>query len=108
MSTRLRRSWIALLMLSLAASSTVEAAGELELANKSGCLACHQLERKVIGPAYKDIAARYRGDGSAAARLYAKVKAGGGGVWGPVPMPANQQVADKDIHTLVDWILTQK
>ena len=84
------------------------AAGEVELATKSGCLACHAVDHKVIGPAYKDVAAKYKGDAGAAARLYAKVKAGGGGVWGQIPMPPNSQVAEKDIKTLVDWVLTQK
>ena len=84
------------------------AAGELELATKSGCLACHAVDHKVIGPAYKDVAATYKGDAGAAARLAAKVKAGGAGVWGQIPMPPNAQVADKDIKTLVDWVLTQK
>jgi len=84
------------------------AAGEQELATKSGCLACHAVDHKVIGPAYKEVAAKYKGDAGAAAKLYAKVKAGGGGVWGQIPMPPNAQVSEKDIKTLVDWVLTQK
>ena len=93
---------------SLMLTAPARAAGEAELAKKSGCLNCHALDRKILGPAYRDVAAKYRGDAGAAARLGAKVKAGGGGVWGPMPMPPNVQVADKDIATLVTWILGQK
>jgi cytochrome c len=77
------------------------------LAQKSGCLACHSVQNKVVGPAYKDVAAKYKNDKGAEARLVAKVKAGGSGVWGPVPMPANSpQVKDEDIKTIVQWVLS--
>ncbi|HEX5539460.1 MAG TPA: c-type cytochrome [Methylophilaceae bacterium] len=77
------------------------------LAQKSGCLACHSVDKKVIGPAYKDVAAKYKGDKGAEAKLVAKVKNGGSGVWGPIPMPANSpHVKDEDIKTIVHWILT--
>ena len=92
----------------LLVAGAANAAGEVELATKSGCLACHAVDHKVIGPAYKDVAAKYKGDATAATKLYAKVKAGGGGVWGQIPMPPNAQVSDKDIKTIVDWVLTQK
>lgn len=76
------------------------------LAQKSGCLACHSVSQKVLGPAYKDIAAKYKGDKSAEAKLIDKVKKGGSGVWGPIPMPASSpQVKDEDIKTIVQWIL---
>ena len=76
------------------------------LAQKSGCLACHSVDVKVVGPAFKDVAAKYKGKG-AESKLVAKVKAGGSGVWGPVPMPANSpQVKDDDIKTIVSWVLT--
>jgi cytochrome c len=76
------------------------------LAQKSGCLACHSVSQKVLGPAYKDIAAKYKGDKTAEAKLIEKVKKGGSGVWGPIPMPANSpQVKDEDIKTIVQWIL---
>lgn len=76
------------------------------LAQKSGCLACHSIDKKVLGPAYKDVAAKYKGDKTAEAKMIAKVKAGGSGVWGPMPMPANSpQVKDEDIKTIVQWIL---
>jgi cytochrome c len=76
------------------------------LMTKSGCAACHAVDKKVIGPAYKDVAAKYKADKDAATKLAAKVKAGGQGVWGPIPMPPNPQVPDADIKTLVAWILT--
>ncbi len=77
------------------------------LAQKSGCLACHSIDKKVLGPSYKDIAAKYKGDKAAEAKLVAKVKTGGSGVWGPMPMPANSpQVKDDDIKTIVQWILS--
>ena len=84
------------------------ALANLDLAKKSGCLACHQVDKKTVGPgpAYADIAKKYAGDKGAEAKLVDKVKKGGSGVWGPVPMMANSpQVKDADIQTLVKWIL---
>ena len=74
------------------------------LAKKHNCLACHQIDKKSVGPAYKDIAKKYKGQ-DVAAKLAEKVKKGGQGVWGPVPMPPNAAVPDADIKKLVDWIL---
>jgi len=74
------------------------------LAKKSNCLACHQIDKKSVGPAYKDIAKKYKGQ-DVAAKLAEKVKKGGQGAWGPVPMPPNAAVPDADIKKLVDWIL---
>jgi cytochrome c len=76
-----------------------------ELAKKSMCLACHSVDKKVVGPAYKEVAAKYKSDKTAEAKLIEKVKKGGSGVWGPVPMPPNSTVKDDDIKTLVKWIL---
>ncbi|MFA6040695.1 MAG: c-type cytochrome [Methylophilus sp.] len=77
------------------------------LAQKSGCLNCHGVSNKILGPAYTDVAAKYKGDKTAEARLIAKVKAGGSGAWGTMPMPANSpQVKDEDIKTIVKWVLT--
>jgi cytochrome c len=77
------------------------------LAQKSGCLNCHSINNKILGPAYKDVAAKYKGDKTAEARLIAKVKAGGSGAWGSMPMPPNSpQVKDEDIKTIVKWVLT--
>jgi len=75
---------------------------------KDGCAACHAIDKKVVGPAYQDVAAKYKGDANAAAMLVDKVKKGGQGVWGQIPMPPNAQVSDADIKNLVDWILTLK
>ncbi|MGH8712939.1 MAG: c-type cytochrome [Casimicrobiaceae bacterium] len=77
------------------------------LMKKDGCAACHAVDKKIVGPAYQEVAAKYRGDKGAAARLEQKVKTGGSGVWGPIPMPPNA-VPDADIKALVTWILTLK
>ncbi len=81
---------------------------ELALANKSGCLACHSVDKQIVGPAWKDVAAKYRGQPDAETKLVQKVKNGGAGTWGQVPMPPNTQVKDDDIKKLVDWILKLK
>lgn len=100
------------LMMAVAAASLVLAGNasaddQTALAQKSGCLACHSVDKKVLGPAYKDVAAKYKGDKGAEARLIEKVKKGGSGVWGPIPMPANSpHVKDEDIKTLVHWVLS--
>ena len=71
-------------------------------------MTCHATEKKVIGPSYKEVAAKYRSDKAAAASLFKKVKGGGQGVWGPTPMPPSAHVKDEDIKTLVQWVLSQK
>ncbi len=76
------------------------------LAKSSNCLACHTVDNKIIGPAFKDIAAKYKGDDGAIATLTDKVKNGGSGAWGDMPMPPNAAVSDADIETLVNWILS--
>jgi cytochrome c len=78
-----------------------------ELAKKHGCVACHTVDKKLVGPSFKEVAAKYRGDKTAEAKLFDKVKNGGQGVWGQVPMPPNSQVPDADIRALVKWILSQ-
>jgi cytochrome c5 len=75
---------------------------------KDGCAACHAIDKTIVGPAYKQVAAKYRGDKNAPSKLEQKVKAGGSGVWGTVPMPPNSAVPDSDIKALVSWILTLK
>jgi cytochrome c len=79
-----------------------------ELAKKNACLACHAIDKKVIGPAYKDVAKKYAGDRTAEAKLIDKVKKGGVGVWGQIPMPANTAVKDEDVKALVKWVLSLK
>ncbi|HEY9209842.1 MAG TPA: c-type cytochrome [Methylotenera sp.] len=78
------------------------------LAQKSGCLMCHGIQNAVLGPSYKDVAQKYKDDKTAEAKLVEKVKVGGSGVWGKMPMPANSpKVKDDDIKTIVKWILTR-
>ena len=79
-----------------------------QLARSKNCLACHQIDAKVVGPAYKDVAAKYAGQPDAVAKLAQKVMKGGAGVWGPVPMPANPQVSEAEAKQLVQWILSLK
>jgi cytochrome c len=79
-----------------------------DLAQKKNCLACHAVAQKVIGPSYKDVAAKYAGQPDAVAKLVPKVMKGGSGVWGAVPMPANPQVNEAEAKQLVQWILTLK
>jgi cytochrome c len=95
-----------------AAALTVAAAtpamANLELAQKKSCLACHGVDQKVIGPAYKDVAKKYKGEKGAEAKLVEKVLKGGAGAWGPVAMPANPQVNEAEAKELVQWILSLK
>src|SRR4051812_20935417 len=79
-----------------------------KLAQASGCMTCHGIDKKIIGPSYTDVAAKYRSDKTAEAALIKKVKAGGKGVWGETPMPPNAHVKDEDIKTIVEWILSLK
>ena len=92
----------------LGATISLPAVASEELAKKHNCLACHSVDKKVVGPAYKEVAAKYRGDKTAEAKLVDKVKKGGVGVWGQIPMPPNAAVPDADIKALVKWILSQK
>jgi cytochrome c len=90
------------------AHAALDNAAAEALMKKDGCAACHSIDKKIVGPAYQDVAAKYKGDAGAAAKLTKKVKEGGSGVWGPVPMPPNATTSDADIKNLVDWILTLK
>ena len=90
------------------ANAPLDMASGTAMMQKDGCAACHAIDKKIVGPAYQDVAAKYKGDKDAAAKLVQKVKAGGSGVWGSVPMPPNAQVPDADIKALVSWILTLK
>lgn len=91
-----------------AAKAATPLSRELQLAQASRCLSCHAIDAKLVGPAWKDIAAKYRGQKDAEAKLVAKVAQGGSGVWGSVPMPPNVQVSQADIRTLVRYILSLK
>ena len=92
----------------LLAAGAAQAQDGQALLQKYGCIACHAIDKKVVGPAYNDVAAKYKGDAGAAAKLAAKVKAGGTGVWGQVPMPPNPTVTDADLKTLISYILSLK
>jgi cytochrome c len=94
--------------LAVAAVAALPASANQELAQKSGCMTCHGVDKKVIGPSFKDIAAKYKGNAKAEAELFTKVKQGGKGNWGDIPMPPNAHVKDDDIRTLVKWVLSQK
>ena len=89
------------------AAAKVDMAAGQALAQKSGCLACHSVDRKIVGPAFKDVAAKYKGNKKAHKMLEEKVTKGGSGAWGTVPMPANSKVAPADMKTLVTWVLAQ-
>ncbi|MCU0840197.1 MAG: c-type cytochrome [Thiobacillaceae bacterium] len=88
----------------LAVSANVAYADQA-LAKKHACMSCHQVERKVVGPAFKDVAKKYKGDAKAEEHLLAVIKKGGKGVWGNVPMPPHPQVSDADAKTLVGWVM---
>ena len=90
------------------ALAAAPAFAQADLAQKKNCMACHAVDKKVLGPAYKDVAAKYAGQKDAADKLAAKVVKGGSGVWGNIPMPANPQVNDAEAKQLVQWILTLK
>lgn len=95
-------------MVAISAFATQSAMANADLAKAKNCMACHAVANKVVGPAYKDVAAKYAGQKDAEDKLVQKVLKGGSGVWGAIPMPANPQVSEAEAHTLVKWILTQK
>ena len=99
-----------LLTLTILAASALcmPAWADLGLATSKNCMACHAIDKKLVGPAYKDVAAKYAGDKTAADKLATKIQKGGAGVWGPVPMPANTQVNDAEAKKLAAWVLTIK
>ena len=92
----------------LLGSAVARADDYAALAKKSGCFNCHAVDKKIVGPAYKEVAKKYKGDADAVAKLTKKVADGGSGVWGAVPMPPNKsKVSEADIKTLVQWVLAQ-
>ena len=78
-----------------------------ELAKKYMCLTCHTVDKKLVGPSYHDVAVKYKGDKGAEAKLAEKIKKGGVGAWGQIPMPPNDKVPDADLNALVKWVLTK-
>ena len=95
------------LVFAAATNAAVNDAKGAQLAAKYNCQACHAVDKKSVGPSYKEVAKKYAGDKSAAEKLEHKVKSGGSGVWGAIPMPPNN-VPDADLKTLVEWILASK
>ena len=88
--------------------ATAPAMADEALAKAKNCMACHAVDKKLVGPAFKDVAAKYKADKSAADKLAAKIIKGGSGVWGAIPMPANPQVSEADAKKLAAWVLSQK
>jgi cytochrome c len=98
----------ALFALAALAVLSVPALADQALATAKNCMACHAIDKKLVGPAYKDVAAKYAGQKDAVDKLAAKIMRGGAGVWGPVPMPANAQVNEAEAKKLAAWVLTQR
>ncbi|UMR33465.1 c-type cytochrome [Massilia sp. MB5] len=92
----------------VSAFASQAALANADLAKAKNCMACHAVANKLVGPAYKDVAAKYAGQKDAETKLVQKVMKGGSGTWGAIPMPANPQVSEAEARTLVKWILTQK
>ncbi len=95
------------LLAALAATISGSALANAELATKKNCLACHNVDKRIVGPAYKEVAAKYAGQKDAAAKLAEKIQKGGVGAWGQIPMPANPVTAD-EAKQLANWVLTFK
>ncbi len=83
------------------------ALADMALAQAKGCTACHQVETKLVGPSYKEVAAKYQGDANAKAMLIGKVRNGGVGAWGEIMMPPNTTASDAELDTLITWVLAQ-
>ena len=98
----------ALLILATLTAVSAPALADEALAKSKNCMACHAVDKKLVGPAYKEIAKKYAGDAKAADMLAAKIIKGGAGVWGAIPMPANPQVSEADAKKLAGWVLSQK
>jgi cytochrome c len=97
-----------MMLMAVSALLSTSAFAQADLAKAKNCLACHAVSNKLVGPAYKDVAAKYAGQKGAEDKLVQKVMKGGSGVWGPVPMPANPQVSEAEARSLVKWVLAQK
>jgi cytochrome c len=92
----------------VAAAACVPVLADQALATAKNCMACHAVDKKVVGPSYKEVAAKYAGQKDAVDKLAVKIIKGGSGVWGPVPMPANAQVNDAEAKKLAAWVMSQK
>lgn len=95
-------------LLLLAFSAATPALADQALATAKNCMSCHAVDKKLVGPSYKDVAAKYAGQKDAVDKLAVKIMKGGSGVWGPVPMPANSQVNEAEAKKLAAWVLSLK
>lgn len=98
----------ALLIMAAMATIAAPAIADEALAKSKNCMACHAVDKKLVGPSYKDVAKKYAGDAKAVDMLASKIIKGGSGVWGAIPMPANTQVSEADSKKLAAWVLSQK
>ena len=98
----------ALLIMAAVASVSAPALADEALAKSKNCMACHAVDKKLVGPSYKDVAKKYGGDAKAVDALAAKIVKGGSGVWGAIPMPANPQVNAADAQKLAAWVMSHK
>jgi cytochrome c len=98
------------ILIAIAATTLLAAPAmaDMALAKSKNCMACHAVDRKLVGPSYKDVAAKYASDAAAADKLAAKIMKGGSGVWGAIPMPANPQVSAAEANILAAWVLSNK
>ena len=96
------------IIVGLALIAAAPAFADQALLKKSNCMICHATDKKLVGPAYKDVADKYRGQSDAADKLAKKIRAGGAGVWGPIPMPAQPHVSETDAKKLAQWVLSIK
>ena len=101
----MKRIFIAIAALATCFAVSTPVLADMALATTKNCMACHAVDKKLVGPSYKDIATKYAGQADAVDKLAGKVVKGGSGAWGPVPMPANAQINDADAKKLVAWIL---
>ena len=101
----MKRNWLAPLLMTALVALATPAMADQALAASKNCMSCHALEKKLVGPAYKDVAAKYRSDKAAADRLAGKIMKGGSGAWGAVPMPSNPQLNDAEAKRLAAWVL---
>jgi cytochrome c len=106
MEIDMKRILVAAIALSALVSGAASASEQL--AREKNCLACHAVDAKLVGPGYKEVAAKYKGDKSAEGKLATKIMKGSSGVWGQIPMPANPQVSDAEAKTLDKWVLSLK
>ena len=105
---KLKRIFVAIGTVTAGFMVCAPAMADMQLATAKNCMACHAVDKKLVGPSYKEVATKYAGQKDAAAKLETKILKGGSGVWGPVPMPANAQVSPDEAKKLVAWILAQK